>query len=85
MGNNAFDFPLPLPTWPPNDEALAVPADLGEGEALFSITYEIEFFADSQEEADMIAQGLGRGIFQLADVDCITGPNTATQIEDYRA
>lgn len=81
MGHNAFDFPLPLPTVP----TAVHPIDaIGDGEALFSVTYEIEYFAVSQEEADMIAQGISRGIFQLADVDCISGPMVATQIEDYR-
>lgn len=85
MGNNSFDFPLPLPTWPPNDEALADPADLGEGEALFSITYTVEFFAASQEEADMLTERICHGIFGLTDVDCIHSPRVATKIEDYRA
>lgn len=54
-----------------------------EPEGLYSIAYEVQFFAMSQEEADMIADGLARGIFQLADVDCLHGPRTATLIEDY--
>lgn len=82
MGHNAFDFPLPLGTFPPDVHPIDA---LGDGENLYEIKCEVQFFALSQEEADMIAEGLVRGIFQLADVDCISAPRTATMIETYDA